>query len=174
MSTSQKKDQSKKLSIAVAQAKPMLAAVMGAVIGCGASLHLYYTLLGGAEQNRRLAQVESTVEHNRLVSEEALDLLKQMRTEASEHTVQGDAPLSRKPTQRELSDALDGLFEKLPDTTELDLVPVSTAPESVPAPSEPANAEQQPLGNNGSQSVGSEGSEGSEGKVAASSEAEKN
>ena len=73
MSTSQKTDQSKKLSIAVAQAKPMLAAVMGAVIGCGASLHIYYTLLGGAEQNRRLAQVESTVEHNRLVSEEALD-----------------------------------------------------------------------------------------------------
>jgi len=41
MSTSQKTDQSKKLSIAVAQAKPMLAAVMGAVIGCGASVHIY-------------------------------------------------------------------------------------------------------------------------------------
>ena len=168
MSTSQKTDQSKKLSIAVAQAKPMLAAVMGAVIGCGASLHIYYTLLGGAEQNRRLAQVESTVEHNRLVSEEALDLLKQMRAEVSEHTAQGDAPLSRKPTQRELSDALDGLFEKLPDATELDISPVSTVSESVPAPSEPASAEPQALENTRGQALSSDG------KAAASSEAAKN
>ena len=166
MSTSQKTDQSKKQSTAFAQAKPLLASVLGAVIGCGASLHVYYTILGGADQNRRLAQVESTVEHNRLVSEEALELLKQMRAEVSDHTVQGDAPLSRKPTQRELSDALDGLFEKLPDEVALDLIPASA--ESPPASSEPT-------------SVGQEGIETTDGqaadgdvKAAASGEAAKN
>lgn len=120
MSRSLQPDQTPKHPTPLAQAKPMLAAVLGAIIGCGASLHVYYTLLGGADQTRRLAQVESTVEHNRQVGEQTLALLKQMQTEGAGRSTQGDSALSKKPTQRELTDALEGLFKKLPDETESD------------------------------------------------------
>lgn len=144
MSNSQQSDQAKKQYVNLERAKPMLASVLGAIIGCGASLHMYYTLLGGAEQNQRLvqveasvAQVESTVEHNRMVGEQILAALMQNKADRADHAARGGDALSNKPTQRELSDALEGLFEKLPDQAE----PV--AAESVPT--EPADQAQTAL-----------------------------
>lgn len=121
----------------IAKAKPMLAGVLGAIIGCGASLHIYYTLLGGADQNQRLAQVESTVEHNRKVGEQTLALLTEMHNEAAQSAAQAGDALSKKPTQRELSEALDGLFEKLPEGDEPEAIPAYAPADKQPA-SEPA------------------------------------
>lgn len=138
-------DQAKKQPTTFAQAKPFLASALGAIIGCGAMLHIDYTLLGGANQTAQIAQLAVTVEHSRqvgeqslLIGEQALALLKsevvnrvkaeQARAlmnppsaEAMEHAIraaQAEDKLSAKPSQRELTDAIDGLFEKLPETAE--------------------------------------------------------
>ena len=120
-------DQAKKQPTTFAQAKPFLASALGAIIGCGAMLHIDYTLLGGANQTAQIAQLAVTVEHSRqvgeqslLIGEQALALLKsevvnrvkaeQARAlmnppsaEAMEHAIraaQAEDKLSAKPTQR--------------------------------------------------------------------------
>nr|WP_192963333.1 hypothetical protein [Pseudomonas fluorescens]CEK42139.1 hypothetical protein PQBR57_0186 [Pseudomonas fluorescens SBW25] len=135
MSKSQQTEQIQTQRETWIHAKTMLSAVLGAIIGCGASLHTYYNLLGGADQVHRLAQVESTVEHNRQVGEETLALLKQLQTDTVQRAARADDALSKKPTQRELSDALDGLFEKLPEAGE-------TAAQPNDATDAPANVQQ--------------------------------
>lgn len=135
MTVMQTPDKAKSPSSALAKAKPMLAGVLGAIIGCGASLHIYYTLLGGAEQNQRLAQVESTVEHNRVVGEQTLVLVTQMHRQTADAKDQRGAALSQQPTQRELSDALDGLFVKLPEAGDSDAAAPAAAQPNEPTAS---------------------------------------
>jgi hypothetical protein len=96
-------------------AKIMLSAVFGAVIGCGASFLAYDTLLGGAAQTEKLSQIERTIEHSRLVGEESLALLKTIQPKANGAGAEAraSAELSKQPTQRELTDAIDGLFNGL-------------------------------------------------------------
>ncbi|KQW19865.1 MULTISPECIES: hypothetical protein [Pseudomonas] len=96
-------------------AKTMIAALVGAVIGSAACLHTYYNLLGGAEQNQRAAQIETTVEHNRQVVEQTLAVLTRIEASITDRAAQGGNALSKKPTQREINDAIDGLFEKIDD-----------------------------------------------------------
>lgn len=110
------------------QGKILLSALTGAVIGSAACLHTYYSSLGGAEQNRRIAQVEATVEHNRLVGDEILAIMKRIEGEVADHAVQGDKALSKKPTQREISDAIEGLFEGLDEGAEAEAVVETDTP----------------------------------------------
>lgn len=107
------KPQPQKQREITAQFKLLLAALIGAVVGSGASLHTYHTVLGGADQARRIAQIEATVEQSSNVSEEILTLLKSMESENAELGLSAGDKISKKPTQRELTDAIDGLFEKL-------------------------------------------------------------
>lgn len=132
MSKSQQTEQRQTQRETWVHAKTMLSAVLGAIIGCGASLHTYYNLLGGADQVHRLAQVESTVEHNRQVGEEVLALLKQLQADTAERAAHADDAHSKKPTQRELSDALDDLFEKLPTASGTAVQPDNAADASAP------------------------------------------
>jgi hypothetical protein len=83
------------------------------------TLLAYDTLLGGATQAEKLSQIERTVEHNRVVDEQALALLRSMGTgtEAANATAKGAVGLSKRPTDRELTDAIDGLFEGLDEGT---------------------------------------------------------
>ena len=96
-------------------AKTLVAALVGAVLGSAACLHTYYNVLGGAEQNQRAAQIETTVEHNRQVAEQTLAILARIEASITDRAVQGGNALSKKPTQRELNDAIDGLFDKIND-----------------------------------------------------------
>lgn len=95
------------------QGKTLISAIVGAMIGCGASLHTYYSILGGSDQNIRMAQIELTVEHNRKVVEETLAILKQNQEDGNVNKTRSQAPLSKKPTEREFDQAIDGLFEGL-------------------------------------------------------------
>ncbi|HDS1721832.1 hypothetical protein NPS53_07960 [Pseudomonas putida] len=160
------RDQSKKQPTTFAQAKPFLAGALGALIGCGAMLHIDYTLLGGANQTAQIAQLAATVEHSRqvgeqtlMIGEQALALLKSevlTRVKAEQaralmnpptaesieraiREVQAQDKLSAKPTQRELTDAIDGLFEKLPEKAESGDTVADSAGEQE-KPSEPAGA----------------------------------
>lgn len=160
MSKSQQTEQLQTQRETWVHAKTMLSAVLGAIIGCGASLHTYYNLLGGADQGHRLAQVEFAVEQNRQVSEQALALLKQLQSDTAQRTAHADDALSKKPTQRQLSDALDGLFEKLPAASETAAQPDNAA--DAPA------SEQQDAGVQAGTKAG-----GEEDKAAASNEAAK-
>lgn len=149
MSKSQQADSSIKQRETLVHAKTMLSAVLGAIIGCGASLHTYYNLLGGADQVNRLAQVELTVEHNRLVGEQTLAVLKEIQAQGAERAAQEADALSKKPTQRELSDALDGLFESLPEGST-----ATSSPEK--AAEAPSSEQQQPPEQAGDKAVDGE------------------
>lgn len=107
------KPQPQKQREITAQFKLLLAALIGAVVGSGASLHTYHTVLGGADQARRIAQIEAAVEQSSNVSDEILTLLKSMESENAELALSAGDKISKKPTQRELTDAIDGLFEGL-------------------------------------------------------------
>lgn len=98
-------------------AKTLVAALVGAVLGSAACLHTYYNVLGGAEQNQRAAQIEATVEHNRQVGEQTLAVLTRIEASITDRAVQGGNALSKKPTQREINDAIDGLFDKIDDSS---------------------------------------------------------
>lgn len=138
------------------QGKTLLSALVGAIIGSCASLHIYHTLLGGADQAKQITQLETTAEHTRQTTDELLarhgELLAKLDSgeffqkglqaqiasakpieemspdELMKHGIglaldsyvkrtqqQGDKPLSSKPTQRELDDALNGMFEDVAD-----------------------------------------------------------
>ncbi len=130
MSKTPPSDSSRKKLQIPQQGKILLSALAGAVIGSAACLHTYYSSLGGAEQYRRIAQIEATVEHNRLVGEEVLAILKRIEVEVADSAVQGDKALSKKPTQREISDAIEGLFEGLDEGTQPDGGDSKTQPAS--------------------------------------------
>ena len=98
------------------QGKTLISAIIGAIIGCGASLHIYYTLLGGSDVNSRIAQIELTVEHNRVVAEQTLATLKAMPGSAGVSGVHGKVKLSEKPTPTEFNQAINGLFDGLDAT----------------------------------------------------------
>lgn len=90
---------------------PVLAAAMlGSILGGLGCIQAYHSLLGGAEQQERLAQIEKTVEHSRQVSEQALALLTKIEGESAERVAQSNRALSKNPTQQELSEAIDGLL----------------------------------------------------------------
>ncbi|MPQ69373.1 hypothetical protein [Pseudomonas sp. MWU12-2323] len=93
--------------------KTMLSALIGAVIGCGAMFLSYGTLLGGTQIRQKVDQIELTVEHNRLVAEESLALLKKFDANVQTSEPHGDIKLSKQPTPRELNEAIDGLFKGL-------------------------------------------------------------
>lgn len=88
----------------------LASAMLGAFIGGLVCLQAYHSVLGGADQQQRLAQIEKTVEHSRQVSEQALALLTKIEGDQAERVAQSNHPLSKKPTQRELSEAIDGLL----------------------------------------------------------------
>lgn len=113
MSNTPASDKSSKFSQLPQHGKTLIAALIGATIGSAACLHTYYSSLGGAEQSERISQIEATVEHNRQVGEETLAVLTRIEAEVSDRAIQSGNTLSKKPTQREITDAIDGLFEGL-------------------------------------------------------------
>lgn len=122
--------------------KTMLSALIGAVIGCGAMFLSYDTLLGGAQQAHKIDQIERTVEHNRLVAEESLALLKKLDANVQTSVPHGDGKLSKQPTQRELTDAINGLFEGLDDGAPAGAATSGTKTEqTAPAEQEQASAQ---------------------------------
>lgn len=130
----------------IKQGKIFLAAMIGAAIGAGAALHTYYSVVGGSDQSDRIAQIEKTVEYNRKVSEETLILFKQLHSGMGNHTANHSAPLSENPTQRELTEALDSLFEGIEEPSPAEMAeaeepaPESAVQEALEQP-EPAESE---------------------------------
>ena len=116
--------------------KTMLSTLIGAVIGCGAMLLFYDTLLGGAQQAKKIDQIQSTVEHNRLVVEESLALFKKFEANVHAPVPHDDGKLSKLPTQRELNDAINGLFEGLEEGAP------AGGDSSAPKPDQTASSEQ--------------------------------
>lgn len=88
----------------------LAAAMLGSFLGGLACIQAYHSLLGGADQQERLTQIEKTVEHSRQVSEQALALLTKFQGESSERLLQSNRALPKKPTQQQLSEAIDGLL----------------------------------------------------------------
>ncbi|MFL1449435.1 hypothetical protein ACI77O_13640 [Pseudomonas tritici] len=130
-----------------AQGKVLLSAIAGAAIGSCATLHVYYTLLGGADQVQKVAQIELTAERTRQVAEESLATVKQisdaMNRFTNGQTAYAPQPsgtvLSPKPTQRELDEAITGMFEDVADIepTEAMIASDSTAKAVYVAPTKP-------------------------------------
>lgn len=107
----------------------LIAAMIGAVIGCGGSLGAYYTLFGGAAQQEKIAQIERTVEHNRIVAEETLAVVKKISADQLLAPAKKYEDVSKIPTQRELNDRIDGLFDGLDEGA----VPASQDGAAVPS-----------------------------------------
>ncbi|MCF5371233.1 hypothetical protein [Pseudomonas syringae] len=91
----------------------LIAAMVGAVIGCGGSLQAYYTIFGGAAQMEKIAQIERTVEHNRIVGEETLAGVKKISADQLMAPAKKYKDVSKIPTQGELNDQIDDLFNGL-------------------------------------------------------------
>lgn len=93
-------------------------AMLGAVIGSGATAFTYHAALGGAEKIERIEQVALTVEHSRIVNDEVLVVLKKIEAkldEAPKAVAPTMPPLPSMPAQHQIDAAIDGLFESLGD-----------------------------------------------------------
>lgn len=96
-------------------------AMLGAVIGSGATAFTYHALLGGAEKIEKFEKIEQvalTVEHSRIVNDEVLAVLKQIEAkldEAPKAVAPTMPPLPSMPAQHQIDAAIDGLFESLGD-----------------------------------------------------------
>ena len=93
-------------------------AMLGAVIGSGATAFTYHALLGGAEKIEKIEQVALTVEHSRIVNDEVLAVLKKIEAkldEAPKAVAPTMPPLPSMPAQHQIDAAIDGLFESLGD-----------------------------------------------------------
>lgn len=113
--SSQQQGTSIKARLAIPQVKILLAALVGAIIGSGASLHTYHTLMGGGLQGEQLSQILQTAEHTRMNVEEMLARQKEIQDEIAKRGAGTTTELARQPSQRQLTQAIDGLFEGLPE-----------------------------------------------------------
>lgn len=174
MHNTQQPDQPTPQPSRLSQGKPMLAAMLGAIIGTGGTLHLYYTMLGGADQNQRLVQMEATMEHSRQVADatlsilttdiqsrraaqEALSMMTSKGAEGLQRMLYSNDKLPAKPTQQDFSDAIDGLFEALPESADSAATPAS-ATSADPAGKAPANGHEKAPAQSEAKAVSDNGS----------------
>ncbi len=91
-------------------------AIFGAVIGSGATAFTYHSLLGGADKLDKIEQIETTVEHSRIVNDEVLAVLKKIEVKLDEvaKPVAPSIPaLTSGRAHNQIDAAIEGLFDSI-------------------------------------------------------------
>lgn len=89
--------------------------IVGAVIGCAATLYTYNNVRGDEGQTETVAQVSTTVEHSRIVNDEVLVRIKNVEAALDELKKAGTPILPPRPAQHHLDAAINGLFDSIED-----------------------------------------------------------